>query len=129
MNDARLSVKQIEAIRDWVDQGDKEGDPSQLPPAPEFTTGWHIKPDIVITLPADEVSPATGPDEYHYIPVPTNFKEDTWVQAAEVLPRNRRIVHHATVSVGRGHKEKTSASSPAPATGLSCPKLTLPLDS
>ncbi len=31
--------------------------------------------------------------------MPTNFTEDKWVQAAEVLPGDRRVVHHATVSV------------------------------
>jgi hypothetical protein len=38
-------------------------------------------------------------DDYEYIYVPTNFTEDKWLQAAEVLPGDRRVVHHATVSV------------------------------
>jgi len=38
-------------------------------------------------------------DDYEYIYVPTNFTEDKWIQAAEVLPGDRRVVHHATVSV------------------------------
>ena len=38
-------------------------------------------------------------DDYEYIYVPTNFAEDRWVQAAEVMPGDRRVVHHATVSV------------------------------
>jgi mono/diheme cytochrome c family protein len=113
LNDARLTAEQIETIRDWVDQGAKEGDPSRLPRAPQFNTGWHIQPDLVIALPADEVAPANGPDEYHYIRVPTNFKQDTWVQAAEVLPGNRRVVHHATVSVVSQKESPSSTPDPA----------------
>jgi hypothetical protein len=43
--------------------------------------------------------PGASMDDYEYIYVPTNFTEDKWVQAAEVLPGDRRVVHHATVSV------------------------------
>src|SRR5206468_9797874 len=41
----------------------------------------------------------TALDDYEYIYVPTNFTEDKWIQAGEVLPGDRRVVHHATVSV------------------------------
>lgn len=35
-NDARLSVEEIDTIRRWVDEGAKEGDPKDLPPAHEI---------------------------------------------------------------------------------------------
>ena len=53
---------------------------------------------MVFTIPEFLVTSATM-DDYEYIYVPTNFTEDKWVQAAEVLPGDRRVVHHATVSV------------------------------
>jgi len=68
------------------------------PPTPTFAEAWHIKPDIIFTIPEFTVSGASQ-DEYEYIYVPTNFTEDKWVQAAEVLPGDRRGVHHTTVSV------------------------------
>jgi hypothetical protein len=40
---------------------------------------------------------ANGPDEYVYLTVPTTFKEDVWVQAVELRPGNRTVVHHAHV--------------------------------
>ncbi|MBV9339522.1 MAG: cytochrome c [Acidobacteria bacterium] len=98
LNDPRLSDTDIATIEAWFQSGAKEGDPRDLPPAPAFAEGWHIKPDIVLTIPELTVSGATQ-DAYEYIYVPTNFTEDKWVQAAEVLPGDRRVVHHATVSV------------------------------
>jgi mono/diheme cytochrome c family protein len=98
LNDPRLSDADIATIDAWFRTGAKEGDPKDLPPAPVFAEGWHIKPDIVFTIPEFTVNSASQ-DDYEYVYVPTNFTEDKWVQAAEVLPGDRRVVHHATVSV------------------------------
>ncbi|HKC85537.1 MAG TPA: c-type cytochrome, partial [Blastocatellia bacterium] len=50
-NDRRLTPQQIETIVAWVNQGAKEGDPKDLPPAPQFIDGWSIgKPDVVISM-------------------------------------------------------------------------------
>jgi hypothetical protein len=99
-NDRRLSEQDIATIDAWVKGGAKEGDPKDLPPAPVFKDGWHIKPDVVLTIP-ETVIAAGNQDDYEYIYVPTNFTRDMWVQAAEVVPGDRRIVHHAAVSVVR----------------------------
>jgi mono/diheme cytochrome c family protein len=98
LNDPRLSDVDIATIDTWVRTGAKEGDAKDLPAAPVFPEGWHIKPDVVFTIPEFTVAGGSQ-DDYEYIYVPTNFTEDKWVQAAEVLPGDRRVVHHATVSV------------------------------
>jgi len=103
-NDARLTDEEIATIDAWVKGGAKRGEsePSahgsdpRVPEAPALT--WHIKPDVIFTIPEFTVT-RTAQDDYEYIYVPTNFKEDKWIQAAEVLPGDRRVVHHATVSV------------------------------
>jgi hypothetical protein len=94
-NDPRLTQKEIETITSWVDGGALEGDAKDLPPTPQFTTGWMIgKPDVIIEMPEDCTLEASGPDEYQYFDVPTNFTEDKYVQMAEARPGNRKIVHH-----------------------------------
>jgi hypothetical protein len=94
-NDRRLSKQDIDTIVAWVDQGAKEGDPKDLPKAPEFVGSWRGgKPDIILTMPEEYTLAAEGPDEYVYVKIPTNFKEDVWVQAVESIPGNRKIVHH-----------------------------------
>ncbi len=98
LNDPRLTDSEIATIDAWVRIGTPEGEAKDLPPPPVFAQGWHIKPDLVLPIPEFAV-PGSSQDDYEYIYVPTNFTEDKWVQAAEVLPGDRRVVHHATVSV------------------------------
>jgi len=45
--------------------------------------------------------PAEGVIEYHYASAETNFKEDKWVTAAEVIPGSRAVVHHVIAFVRR----------------------------
>jgi hypothetical protein len=96
-NEHRLTQKEIDTIAAWVDQGAKEGDPKDLPPLPAFDSDqvWKIgKPDAVFSMKEEYTIGAEGPDEYIYFAIPTNFKEDVWVQAAEIRPGNKRVVHH-----------------------------------
>ncbi len=99
-NDPTLSESERHIIIDWVEQGAKEGDPRDLPTAPSYVDGWHIgKPDVVFDIGEDHVPNSTSADEYVYFTVPTNFTEGHWVRAVELRPGNRKVVHHAHVSV------------------------------
>jgi len=99
-NDRRLAQKDVDTILAWVEQGTPEGSPKDLPPAPKFAEGWNIgKPDAVFYLPQEFTVPAEGVVEYKYFTVPTKFTEDKWVQAAEIRPGDRRLVHHIIVNV------------------------------
>jgi Copper type II ascorbate-dependent monooxygenase, C-terminal domain len=96
-NDHRLTQKDIDTIVAWVDQGAKEGDAKDLAPVPEFTNtgGWRLgKPDAVFDIGQEFTVNAGTPDTIQNFIVPTNFKEDKWVTAAEILPGNRKVVHH-----------------------------------
>jgi hypothetical protein len=108
-NDPRLSDTELVAIKSWADGTKLEGDPKDMPAPPDFHDGWKIgKPDLVISVPEQKIE-GSGPDEYSNLSVPTNFKEDRWVIAAELRPSNRKIVHHAHVFV-QGVAEKKTAS-------------------
>lgn len=94
-NDPRLTQAQVDTISAWVDGGAIEGNPKDLPPAPQFVEGWGIgNPDLIIQMPEEYTVEASGPDEYQYFDAPTNFKEDKYVQMAEARPGNRKVVHH-----------------------------------
>ncbi len=97
-NDRRLSEQEKDALIRWVDGGAPKGDPKDLPPAPKFTDGWEIgAPDVVISMPKEYEVPASGTIAYQYFEAPTNFTEDKWVQAIEVRPGVRSVVHHILV--------------------------------
>jgi hypothetical protein len=95
-NDCRLSQQEVDTIAAWVDQGAKEGNPKDLPPRPEFLAGgWEIgKPDVVFEMAEEYTVQPNAPDNYINFFIPTDFKEDKWIQAAEIHPGNRRVVHH-----------------------------------
>jgi mono/diheme cytochrome c family protein len=99
-NDRRLTQQEIDAISAWVAAGAPEGDPKDLPPPPQFESGWNIgKPDQVFDIGVDFDVPAQGVVPYKYFRVPTNFSEDKWVQAAEIRPDQRRAIHHIIVFI------------------------------
>jgi hypothetical protein len=108
-NSRRLSDAEVATIVKWVDAGAPEGNPSDLPKAPEFVDGWSFgKPDVVFNTGTDFPIPAEGVVQYQYFKVDPGFKEDTWVQAAEVRPSQRTQVHHILVFITEGGKRTAS---------------------
>jgi len=97
-NNRRMSQTEIDQLIAWIDAGTPLGDKRELPPPREYTDGWQIgKPDYVFELPKEVKVPASGTVPYLYYTVPTKFKEDVWIQAAEARPGNRAVVHHIIV--------------------------------
>ncbi len=98
-NDARLSDSDKELIYKWVEAGAPEGDPKDLPAAPQFAEGWKIpSPDAVVYM-ADKPwdVPAEGTVEYQRFVVDPGWTEDKWVKAMECVPGNPSVVHHIIV--------------------------------
>jgi hypothetical protein len=109
-NNRRLSDAEVATIVKWVDGGAPEGNPADLPKAPEFVDGWAFgKPDLIFDTGTDFPIPATGVVQYQYFKVDPGFKEDTWIQAAEARPQQRSQVHHILVFVTEGGKRTASA--------------------
>ncbi len=110
LNERRLSQKEIDTIAAWVDAGAPKGDDRDLPPVPKFEEGWTLgKPDAVFYLQEEVSVPANGVVPYLYYEVATNFTEDKWVQAAEIRPGNRSVVHHIIVNVKEPDPKKSSS--------------------
>lgn len=99
-NQRRLSEEEISKIVAWLDDGAKEGDMKDLPPVPQFSEQWEIgRPDVVSTMSESYLLGTEAADKYLYFRIPTNFKEDKWIQAVEFRPGNRKIVHHAVAFI------------------------------
>ena len=97
-NDRRLTDQDKETLIAWADGGSPLGNPKDLPPAPKFVEGWDIgQPDAVVSMVKPFDVPASGTIDYQYFQMPTNFAEDKWVQAIEVKPGVRGVVHHILV--------------------------------
>ncbi|GIX03742.1 MAG: thiol-disulfide isomerase [Planctomycetaceae bacterium] len=101
VNENRLSDTEIELIRRWVEAGAPLGDPQELPPGRTFVEGWQLQrePDMVVTMPQEFSVPAEGEVRYQYFLVDPGLQHDVWVNAAEIVPGNRSVVHHVIVFV------------------------------
>ncbi|MEO1836128.1 MAG: redoxin domain-containing protein [Akkermansiaceae bacterium] len=98
-NNRRMPQEEIDTLMAWIKAGAPEGEARDLPPTPEYEEGWVIgKPDVIFRLPKEVTVKKDGVVPYLYFTMPTNFKEDVWIQAAEARPGNRAVVHHIIVS-------------------------------
>jgi hypothetical protein len=109
-NDPRLSQKEIDTISAWVEAGSPKGEDKDLPPLPKFTEGWTIgQPDVVLQMQEEYTVPADGTVPYLYFSIPTGFTEDKWIQAMEIRPGNRSVVHHVIAYAQDSASKDTAA--------------------
>jgi mono/diheme cytochrome c family protein len=92
----RLADEEIHLIERWVADGAPEGDPRDLPAPRRFSTGWTLgTPSVVFAMEEPFTVPARTKDIYRCFVVPIRVPgEWNFVRASEVLPGNRKIVHH-----------------------------------
>jgi thiol-disulfide isomerase/thioredoxin len=99
-NDMSLPEGDHEKLKAWIESGMPKGDPNRAPAPIKFESGWTIgRPDAVFSLPEPVKIEASGVMPYVNINVPTGFTEDKWVERIEVVPGDRRAVHHVLVFV------------------------------
>jgi hypothetical protein len=101
-NDVSLTDQQIATIAQWVDNGAPKGDPKDMPPPRKFDDSdqWHMQPDLIVTLPKDQIVPGKGADQWIDVLVDSGLKEDRYIQGIEVKPvKGFRAVHHVTTSM------------------------------
>lgn len=98
-NKRGLSATERELIAQWVAGGMQPGNLAKAPapPAPKAGKWTLAEPDLVLTTLTYDL-PATGEVKYQYDILKYVFLEDTWVQGFEILPENRRLVHHANLA-------------------------------
>ncbi len=97
-NDRTLSESETSDLMAWLDGGTPLGNQRDAAPMREFADGWLIgKPDAIFEMPRPITIKASGVMPYQYVTTETDFDEDKWVQAIEVQPGNREVVHHVLV--------------------------------
>ena len=105
-NDRSLATAEKNDLLNWLAGGKPEGDLRDAPQPKKFEEGWLIgEPDVVFEFPNPVPIPASGVMPYQYVVVETNLAEDKWVQAIEVQPGDRSVVHHALIFVHTGDEE------------------------
>lgn len=108
-NDPSLTVDEKSMLLRWINNGRPEGSQvaqhtnvksqeAEIDPASNLN-GWRNgRPDLVITMLEEHDIPATGFIPYRYTVLPYLFLQDTWVEAFEIRPDNRTVVHHCNMA-------------------------------
>ncbi|MCU0981221.1 MAG: redoxin domain-containing protein [Pirellulaceae bacterium] len=107
-NDRSLAETEKQDLFAWIAGGQIQGDELDAPQPRTFPDGWLIgKPDAIFQMPRALPVKADGTMPYQYVTVETNLEEDRWVQAMEVRPGTRDVVHHILVfDVRPGEKDQ-----------------------
>ncbi|MDB6072938.1 MAG: Redoxin domain protein, partial [Verrucomicrobiaceae bacterium] len=101
-NDHSLSPRDKADLLAWIESSDRPlGDVADAPkPITYPAGGWtYGTPDAVFEFAQAQPIKAEGKMPYVNVKVNTGLNEDRWVQAIEVQPGNRQVVHHIIVSV------------------------------
>ena len=112
----RLSAADIAMLDRWSAAGAPEGDPRDVPVAPSFAAQWQLgTPDLILSVKEPFVLKAEGTDVFWNLVLPAAVPDTRWVRAMEILPGNRRVVHHANVLLDRsGMGRARDAEFPGP---------------
>ncbi|MEX2315565.1 MAG: redoxin domain-containing protein [Pirellulales bacterium] len=119
-NNPSLTAEEIELIDRWVENGCPQGNPADLPPPLEYAKGWGIsKPDQIFYMSDKPYTvPADGVVEYRYYTVDPGWKEDRWIEQAEVKVGNAAVVHHVIVFIEQPGEGRFGAPQMAFAPGM-----------
>lgn len=90
-----LSQEQIDLIVRWVDEGCVMGDSTKMPPLPEFPKGSQLGiPDLVIKFRDVLKIKGDAQDQFLLMRVPYEIPADQFITTIEVVPDNRKLLHH-----------------------------------
>ncbi|MEN3334150.1 MAG: hypothetical protein V7641_3515 [Blastocatellia bacterium] len=102
VGERRLNDAQISVIQQWVEQGTAEGMAADLLPAPKLNQSWQLgQPDLVVKMPRAYTLQAGGTDVFRNFVIPVPVSTTRYVKAVEILPGNKKVVHHANILIDR----------------------------
>lgn len=101
-NTRSMKPEEIELVRTWVRAGAPMGRVEDAPKPPAVVSGWRLdrEPDLIVPMRSTPYTvPASGTVEYQYFVVDPKLTEDRWISAAQVIPGDAAVVHHAIVFI------------------------------
>jgi Ca2+-binding EF-hand superfamily protein len=126
LDERRLTDKELALLARWAEAGAPQGDPKDLPPAPQFTAGWQLgQPDLIVKMPRPFAIPADG-QVIRVFSVPIPVDRLRWITGLEFRPGNRKVVHHANLFLdptGEMRKHAQAEDALVPGLGFERPTL------
>jgi hypothetical protein len=91
-----VTQEELAMIVAWVSAGAPEGDASQTPSPPDYTSNTPtINASKIVQIPTYQNPELL--DNYRCFVLPLNLDRDTLLTQLEVIPGNKRMVHHVMV--------------------------------
>ena len=98
-----LNENEIALIKNWVSNGMEEGALLKNVAQKIKTASTSIqKPDIVFAMKEDFVQAADYTDRTQVFVIPSNLKEDIYIEGLEFVAGNKRIVKSCSISIDTG---------------------------
>jgi hypothetical protein len=98
-----LSESEIALIKDWVNNGMEEGTIlKNVQQKISLQTTSIEKPDIVFAMKEAFVQAADYTDRTQVFVIPTNFREDMYIEGLEFVAGNKKIVKSCSISIDTG---------------------------
>lgn len=95
-----LTQEEIDLIARWVDEGCVIGDSTKIPSVPIFPKGSQLgTPDLVIKLRDVYKIKGDATDRFVLMRVPYEIPRDTFISVIEVVPDNKKVVHHVNAQL------------------------------
>jgi len=99
-NDRSLTDADRIDLLQWLSSDRVEGDVADAPLPRVFAEEWTIgMPDLIVQIPQPIAIKAAGTMPYQFVTTETTLTEDKWIQAYEIVPSDRSVVHHVIVNV------------------------------
>jgi len=96
-----LAAGEVAVLRQWAGRP-VAGAPVREAVLPVQPT---VRGDLTLQMPAPFTVAAGATVEYQHFVLPTGQSERRWIQAVEIRPGNRRVVHHAVAFVRTARSE------------------------
>lgn len=95
-----LTQSEIDLIVRWVDQGCALGDSSKIPDVPFFPKRSQLgTPDLVIKFRDVYKIKGNNQDQFLLMRIPYEIPEDKFISVIEVIPDNRKLLHHVNAQL------------------------------
>ena len=91
-----LSEYEIDLIKRWNDGGALKGDTTKEPQKPTLKTGSDL-PRVDLTYKMTPYLVKTNDDVYRCFAIPSNLFSDKMIKGMEIIPGNRKVVHHVLI--------------------------------